>query len=80
MFDINNDHIYHYDNDYQVFVIDDDDVDDLHGMNYVDDDDDVCEIYNDHNYHHDDDDDDVDDDPVNVNENDHHEMIYSKKN
>ena len=71
-----NDHVYHYDNDYLVFVIDDDDVvDDLHVMNYVDDD--VCEIYNVLNYHLDDDDDDVDDDQVNVN--DHHEMIYYNK-
>jgi hypothetical protein len=65
------DHVYHYDNVYQVFVIDDVG-DDLHVMNYVDDD--VYEIYNVLNYH---DDDDVDDDQVNVN--DHHEMIYFNK-
>jgi hypothetical protein len=69
-----NDHVYHYDNDYQVFVIDV--VVDHHVQEYVDDD--VYVIYNVPNYRLDDDDD-VVDDQMNVIENDHHEMIYFNK-
>lgn len=67
-----NDHVDRYDIDHQVILIDDDDDDDLHAMNYVDD---VCEIYNDPNYHLGDDDR-VVDDPVNVILNDHAGTIY----
>ncbi len=66
-----NDHVYHYDNDYKVFVIDV--VVDHHVQDYVDDD--VYVIYNVPNYRLDDDDD-VVDDQMNVIENDHLEMIY----